>query len=238
MSKQAVAISVLALAACAGAAGADVIDITQPGTTLQQVLGNQFRVGDKIFSVASNGFNSAVFNASQIFISPVINADPITGQGFRLTGAFHDVPGDNTGSEFVLSFSVDIAPNFIAQGYRFDNVQLRFNGAAVGNGSFSRVDESVLNGNNQNIGNGAVFANGGGASNFQDIVNMSHGNGGLTHLNLVKDVQFFANGANGAASASFVDQAFGQFITQSIPLPTAAGLGMMGLGLVFVRRRR
>src|SRR5580765_7667206 len=151
MSKQAVAISVIALAACTGAARADIIDITQPGTTLQRVLGNQFRVGDKIFSIASNGFNSSVFNANQIFISPVVNNDPITGQGFRLTGAFHDVPGNNTGSEFVIAFSVDIAPEFIAQGYRFDNVQLRFNGAATGNGSFSRVDETVLNGNNQNV---------------------------------------------------------------------------------------
>src|SRR5262249_50300531 len=127
MSKQAVAISVVALAACAGAARADLIDITQPGTTLQQVLGNQFRVGDKIFSVAANGFNSSAFDANQIFISPVINNDPITGQGFRLTGAFHDVPVDNIGSEFVLAFSVDIAPEAIAQGFRFDNVQLRFN---------------------------------------------------------------------------------------------------------------
>jgi hypothetical protein len=237
MSKQAVAISVIALAACAGAASADIIDITRPGTTLQQVLGNQFRVGDKIFSVASNGFNSSVFNASQIFISPVVNADPITGQGFRLTGAFHDVPGDNVGSEFVLAFSVDIAPEFIAQGYRFDNVQLRFNGAAAGSGSFSRVDETVLNGNNQNVGNGTVFANGGGASDFEDIVALARASG-LTHLNMVKDVQFFANGANGSASASFVDQAFGQFITQGIPLPTAAGLGALGLGIVCARRRR
>jgi hypothetical protein len=237
MSKQAVATSVLALAACAGSVRADIIDITRPGTTLQQVLGNQFRVGDKIFSVAANGFNSSAFNASQIFISPVVNNDPITGQGFRLTGAFHDVPGDNVGSDFVLAFGVDIAPEFIAQGYRFDNVQLRFNGAASGNGSFARVDESVMNGNNQSLGNGAVFANGGGGSDFEDIVALSRGSG-LTHLNMVKDVQFFANGANGTASASFVDQAFGQFITQGIPLPTAAGLGMMGLGMVIVRRRR
>ena len=77
MNKQAVATSIIALAACAGAARATLIDITQPGTTLQQVLGNQFQVGDKIFSVAANGFNSSVFNANNIFISPVVNNDPI-----------------------------------------------------------------------------------------------------------------------------------------------------------------
>src|ERR1044071_1422363 len=122
MTRQALAATVVAVAAIAGSARADLIDITQPNTTLAQVVGHQFRVGDKIFTVAATGFNSSVFNASQIFISPVVNADPLTGQGFRLTGAFHDVPGDANGSEFVLAFSVDIAPEFISQGYRFDNV--------------------------------------------------------------------------------------------------------------------
>jgi hypothetical protein len=227
----------VALAAFTGAARANIIDITQPGVTLAQVLGNQFQVGDKLFTVAANGFNSSVFSANQIFISAVVNNDPITGQGFRLTGAFHDTPGDSNGSEFVISYSVDIVPSFIAQGYRFNNVDLRFNGAAAGTGSFARVDETVMNGNNQTQGVGSVYALGGGASSFEDPIGLPHDNGGLTHLNVVKDVQFFANGPNGAASASFVDQAFGQFVT-AIPLPTGAGMGALGLLIVGVRRRR
>jgi hypothetical protein len=235
MRKQALTASVIAAAAIGGAAHAEIIDITQPNTTLARVLGNQFRVGDKIFSVAANGFNSTAFNASQIFISPVVNADPLSGQGFRLTGAFNDIPGNPTGSEFILSFGVDIAPEFIAQGYRFDNVDLRFNGAATGAGSFARVDETVMNGNNQVLANGSVFALGGGGSHFQDTMLLSR-NPAQTHLNIVKDVQFFAAG-NGTASASFIDQAFSQFI-QVIPLPTGAGLGLAGIGLIAIRRRR
>jgi len=235
MSRQALAASVIVVAAIAGTARADLIDITQPNTTLQQVLGHQFRVGDKIFTVAANGFNSSVFNASQIFISPVVNGDPLTGQGFRITGSFNDIPGNATGSEFVLAFGVDIAPEFISQGYRFDGVDLRFNGAATGTGSYSRVDETVMNGNNQTLGVRSVFALGGGASQLQDHFAASH-TPGLTHLNIVKDVQFFAAGANGVASASFVDQAFGQFIIA--PLPSGAGLGLAGLGMLAIRRRR
>jgi hypothetical protein len=59
---------------------------------------------------------------------------------------------------------------------------------------------------------------------------------GLTKLNLVKDVQFFANGDNGTATASFVDQVFNQ--VQIIPLPTTAGLAFAGLTGLAVRRRR
>src|SRR3954453_6739806 len=158
MNKQAVAVSLVALAAPGTAAKADLIDITQPNTTLSQVLGNQFRVGDKIFSVAANGFNSSAFNANQIFISPVVNADPLSGQGFRITGAFNDAPGDNNSSDFVLSYSIEIAPEFLAQGFRITDADLRFNGAATGAGSFSRVDETLLNGNNQTLGNRSVFA--------------------------------------------------------------------------------
>jgi uncharacterized protein (TIGR03382 family) len=109
---------------------------------------------------------------------------------------------------------------------------LRFNGAATGNGSFARVDETVMNGNNNILGNHSVWAIGGGTTRLEDHFLSVRG---LTRLTLVKDVQFFANGASGTATASFVDQVFSQVV---IPLPTTGAMGLAGLSLLAVRRRR
>jgi hypothetical protein len=227
----------LAAAAAIGAwssqARADIIDITQPNVHLSAVLGNQFIVGDKIFTVAANGFASSRFSASNITISALNGASP----GFRLSGAFNDTPGDATGSEFVLSFNVAIRPEFLAQGFRLSGVTATFDGAAGGSGSFSRVDETVLNGsNNQLLANGSVFAMGNGATHLTDT--SSFGPPGFTSFNIVKDVQFFANGANGSATASFVDQLFNQIGGSSIPLPSGAGMALVGMSILAVRRRR
>src|SRR5262249_39749937 len=198
---------------------------------LSAVLGNQFIVGDKLFSVAANGFASSRFSAGNITISALSGSSP----GFRLSGAFNDTPGDNAGSEFVLSFRVEIRPEFLAQGFRLSGVTATFNGAATGAGSFSRVDETVLNGsNNQVLANGSVFAMGDGTSHLTDT--SSFGPPGFAAFNIVKDVQFFANGANGSATATSVDQTFNQLST--IPLPTGAALALMGMSAIAVRRRR
>src|SRR5262249_15367644 len=100
---------------CAGAARADIINITVPGTTLQQVIGNQFIVGTHMFTLSPAAFSSTLFTPSQIFITPVLNADPATGAGFRLTGAFGDPPG-GTSSTFTLHYTVDMLPAAIAAG--------------------------------------------------------------------------------------------------------------------------
>src|SRR5262245_66692513 len=105
--------SALAAAAAIGAMStqgkAEIIDITQPNVRLSAVLGNQFIVGDKLFTVAANGFASSRFAANNISISALNGPSP----GFRLTGAFNDTPGDAAGSEFVLSFRVEILPEFL-----------------------------------------------------------------------------------------------------------------------------
>jgi hypothetical protein len=214
----------------ASRASAALIDITPQGTTLAQVVGNQFMVGDKLFSVPSNGFQSVAFDPSQIFISPLVNGDPMTGQGFRLTGAMKDPPGGG-GSDFVLKYTVQVDPNFVAQGYRIDDADLRFNGAATGDGSYSRVDETLLDSNNNILVNKSVYAYGGGTPYLDDHSDLAP----ITLINVVKDVQFFANGADGTASASFVDQSFSQTV---IPLPTAAGIAAAGLGILAGARRR
>jgi hypothetical protein len=225
-----------AFAAIGGAAQsvrADIIDISQPNVHLAAVLGNQFIVGDKIFTVAANGFASSHFSAGDITISALQGASP----GFRLSGAFNDTPGDNSGSEFVLSFNVAVLPAALAQGFRLSGVTAAFNGTATGAGSFSRVDETVMDpNNNQVLANRSVFALGDGTSQLS--ASASFPPPGYAAFNIVKDVQFFANGANGSASASYVDQTFNQFSPQGIPLPTAAGMGLAGLTALAIRRRR
>ncbi|HYE60385.1 MAG TPA: hypothetical protein VD997_00180 [Phycisphaerales bacterium] len=229
--KKILAAVLVSAAGLASTAQAQLVDISQPNTTLASVIGRQFIVGDKLFTMPANAFQSADFNASQIFISPLSTPNPNVGVGFRLTGAFNDAPG-GVGTDFILQYTVEILPQFIAQGMRFSGADLRFNGSATGNGSFARVDETVMNVNNQILGNHSVYAIGGGASDHQDTFASVLG---MTKLKLVKDVQFFANGPTGTAAASFVDQAFNQVV---IPLPTTGALAAAGLGALAIRRRR
>ncbi len=221
------------LSTVTGMAHAQLVDITQPNTTLASVLGHQFRVGDKLFTVPTNAFTSDVFNASQVFISPLTTGDPNVGVGFRLSGNFAAAVGSGV-SDFQIAYTIEIAPEFVAQGLRFTGAGLAFNGSATGLGSFARVDETVLDGNNNNVlGNHSVFAVGaGGPTVLSDTFTSVRG---YTRLNLVKDVQFFANGVNGTANASFVDQTFNQV---AIPLPSTAALAFFGISGVALRRRR
>jgi hypothetical protein len=215
------------LAAAAATASAEIIDITLPNTRLSAVIGNQFMVGNQLFTVGAGGFQSAQFNAADIFISPVINGDPLTGQGFRLFGAWNGIP-NAAASRFILTYDVDLTPEAIAQGNRFNLATLRFNGTATGAGSFARVDESV--GTNEGAFDTlTVSAFGEGSSTLQDAGAVAN----LTHMRLITDAQFLAVGASGTAGASFIDNSFGQFI---IPAPGAAVL--LGMGLVMARRRR
>jgi hypothetical protein len=210
------------------AAQAQVIDITQPNTTLAMVIGNQFQVGDKLFTVGTGGFSSATFNASDIFISPVINGDPATGEGFRLTGAWNDAPG-GAASQFNLTYDVTVLPQFLAVGNRISMAELRFNGFATGAGSSAGIDAN-LTVEAQGAGTLSVFNNGT-ASQMMDDQSLNN----LAGLRMSVTGSFSAAGDSGTAGASFMDLAFGRAV---IPGPGSLACVLAGVGLVGSRRRR
>lgn len=217
---------------CAGTVRAEVIDITVPGTTLQQVIGNQFIVGNHLFTLNSNAFSSSVFNPSQIFITPVLNADPTTGAGFRLTGAFGDPPGGGS-STFTLSYAVDMQPAAIAAGMRFDRADLRFNGSSSGDGSMAGVTESISSSNEGALGTLNVSNNAGGTPVFQDQTIFASNT--LTELSVVDDGHFLAAGDSGTSSDSFNDFSFGD---RSVPTPGAITILAAGAAILVRRSRR
>jgi hypothetical protein len=214
---------------CANAAG-DVIDITVPGTTLQQVIGNQFLVGNHLFTLDAGAFTSTAFTASQIFITPVINADPLTGAGFRLSGAFGDPPG-GTSSTFTLQYIVDLTIAAQTTGYRFDRADLRFNGSSSGAGAISRVTENLSNSSEGGLGTLTVSNNVGSPPVFQDQTTFASNS--LTRL-LVTDNGEFNSGEIGTSSASFMDFSFGDRL---IPTPGVLTVLAGAAGLALRRRR-
>lgn len=221
------ALAITALLAGAGSALADpnLVDISQPGTTLQDVIdgGGHFQVADKRFMITD--FFSVAFNASEIGISPLDFG--MDGIGFRLSDAWADFPGDPTPSDFTLSYMVEIV-NRPADWLIIDN-RLIFDGFATGPGSFARVDETVLDDTGALVGEKSVFANGDGTRQLEDLLDFPDG---YRKLNIVKNAQFFAPLPDGTAGASVIDQTFSQ-----IPAPGAALFGVAA-GLVAVRRRR
>lgn len=218
--------AVLVMAAGASPSVASPVDISQPGTTLQDVIdgGGQFLVVDKLFTVTD--FFSVAFNASEIGISPLDFG--LAGRGFRLSDAWADFPGDQDPSDFTLSYMVEIV-NRPSDWAIIDN-RLIFDGFATGPGSFARVDETVLDDTGALVGEKRVFANGDGTTQLEDQLDFPLP--GYRKLNIVKNAQFLAPLPDGTAGASVIDQTFSQ-----IPAPGAALLGVAG-GLVALRRRR
>lgn len=192
-------------------------------------------VGDKLFTFVA--YTSVSFPASGLTVVGFIAPNPLAGTGFDLTGGFADVnPGDSVVPEFNLRYTVEVLPAFIQQGFRITDAELLFNGNATGAGSYARVDESLLDffgqpGTNL-ITTASAYALGQNppANRLQDY--HVFGPPGYTKIEVNKDVQFFARGANDTATASFVRQSFSQ-----IPTPGAVTLIALAGVIVGARRR-
>jgi uncharacterized protein (TIGR03382 family) len=156
--------------------------------------------------------------------------------GFDLVGGFADLPGDQQIAEGNLQYTVEVNPDAYAQGLRLCDVRATFNGGVSGDGSFTRVDESVFDlDTNQFLGQLSVFNLAGPPADqrFVDYRDFCEQNPeGFRAFEVNKDFKFFSPTSTGTASASFIRQEFSQ-----IPAPGAFAL--LGLaGAVGQRRRR
>jgi hypothetical protein len=232
------AVVAIGLAAFAAPAIATITLGNNQSIGLDAVLADpqrQVMISDKLFTFLT--YTSVQFPASQVFLVGRVEANPLNGVGFDLTGGFGDInPGDSTISEFNLRYTVEVQPAFIALGYRIVDAELSFNGAATGAGSYSRVDESFFNYNGvpgQNLlAQSSVYAFGSGSPPSVMQQHPQFGPPGYTKLEIDKDVQFFAFGSGNSATASFVRQTFSQ-------VPTPGAIWLFGCaGLLAARRRR
>jgi hypothetical protein len=198
-------------------------------------------IDDKIFTFES--YTSSQFSMSNFtvigFVSAGVNQWGLHNVGFDITGPFGDgTPGDLIGHELNLQYTVEVTPEAYARDVRLCDTHLTFNGAANGNGSFSRVDETVWDlDTNTFLGNMSAFDFAGPprSTRLTDARDWCqiYDTHGYRAFEVNKDLKFFARTAADFATASFVRQEFSQIMA---PTPGAAAL--LGLGGAFARRRR
>lgn len=223
----------VALAAVASGSHAAVVLNNGDSVPVNQILNGdrQFIIGDKLFTILAYNAPSAALAQSSLVAA--ISPNPLQGIGFDLFGPFNDVPGDATPTDFAFRYTVEILPSFIPQGFRLIDNILAFNGAASGTGSYASVEETILTADGLTVvGQKSVFDIVGPPRQLNLDDRFVFGPPGYIKLEIIKNMQFFANGPGGTARASFVRQSFSQ-----IPAPGAIAIVALG-SFVVVRRRR
>jgi len=229
---------VLALAG-AGSASASVVVLGNGDSIILEDLldaGGQFIVDDKLFTIDS--WRTDVFDAGTISIVGFIALNPnqygFRNIGFDMIGPFGDgAPGNTAVHEANLQYTVEVLPQYYQQGVRIHDARLTFNGSAGGDGSFSRVDETMIDlDTNTFLSDLEVFYNAGNPPQFDLSDDVIFDLPGYRALEINKDMKFFSPTADGFSTASFVRQEFSQ-----IPAPGALAL-LGAAGLVARRRRR
>lgn len=230
----------IALMCACGTVQAQLVLDNNESVSLDVLLAGDgmFIVGDKLFKIESWSNSAGIPPASEFVIQGFIAGGPgpygLPNIGFDLIGPFGDgTPGDLVVHEYNLQYTVEILPAFAAMGYRITDNVLTFNGAASGEGSFARVDETVFDFfGNTLLGEKSVFDIVGPPHETQLQDSLIWGLPGYLKLEINKDIRMFAATQGGTASASFIRQEFSQ-----IPAPGAAALLGLG-GLIAARRRR
>jgi hypothetical protein len=195
-------------------------------------------IEDKLFTFES--FTSSTFKKGDFSIVGFVSQNPnqfgLYNVGFDLFGPMGDAtPGNGQASELNLQYTVAVLEDAYRQGVRLCDTRLTFNGAAGGNGSYSRVDESVFDLDaNQLLGQLSAFDFAGPPRDTQltDWADFcTDQQPGYRAFEVNKDLKFLAVGENGFSSASFVRQEFSQ-----VPAPGA--LAILALAGLCGRRRR
>lgn len=186
-----------------------------------------FIVADKLFEIVAFTPVGATIMPSMIDIVPVSFGLPATG--FDLQGQFSDVPGDGLTSGFTLQYNVTV----LDPSKKIVDVNLLFNGTAVGQNSAITLKETIVDPLTANfLDQLDVFAFGDTPmSEWRMADGVDFGPPGFTKLNIVKDFSVFA-GMTGNANASFIRQTFSQ-----IPAPGVMCLAALGIGFGARRRR-
>jgi hypothetical protein len=185
-------------------------------------------VGDKIFTGFSYSRVGDMPAATDINVLGFRDLDGNWGVSFQ--GSFVDLPGGSS-SDALIRFMVEVdnAQNTIPQ--VINDAHLFLGGVGVGDESFFSVDESFL-GRNETL-NTFVTTIGPGAQQ-QQLSDETDFTPTATKLTVTKDIFALAAAtSNQPARGTVIDQSFSQ-----IPEPMSMVLtGMVGLGLIAVRRR-
>ena len=242
-ARKSLAAAATALIATAGAHATIVLgngDSVNLAALLADGSDRKFIVNDKMFTVESWG--SSQFHADDFQVVGFVSLNPnefgLYNVGFDLTGPFGDgSPGDGHVHEMNLQYTVEVLPEWYDRGVRLCDARLLFNGSAGGSGSFSRVDETILDLDaNQFLGELSVFETVNATTTTRHVDGLDfcdlYQTSGYRAFEVNKDLKFFAAHEGDFATASFVRQEFSQ-----VPAPGAIGL-LAASGMLALRRRR
>jgi hypothetical protein len=241
LMKTTTALGFLSLAlCCATTAHADHADISDylvltpgdPGdaVTMADLLSGDplgVIVGDKIFDEFFYLPNDDMPEPEDVKVSGFQDNDGNYGLSFR--GDFRDLPGGSA-SDASLQFTVEVAPDELAEGFRISDAHLFLGGVSVGNNSSLAVDES-FQGIAQTLNTFATTLSGPLSQNLADEVFFGQLH---TKLRVTKDILAFSGDASMPALTSVIDQSFSQV---EIPEPTTCTLALAALCLAIGRRR-
>lgn len=240
-------IAVLSIAAAAAAAGhAHAVVVLTNGQSINLatllVPGSDrvIEIDDKRFtflSVTSSSFSRSAFSI-RAYVSATTNPWGLNDVGFDIVGPFGDfTSGNGSYADMNIRYSVEVLPSAYAADVSLRGIGLSFDGAVSGAGAIARVDETVMDlDNNRFLGNLSAFAAAGPPpsgtwSSSLDFVQLT-GLPGFRAFEVNKNIKFLAP-TDGTATATFIRQEFRQAM-----LPAPGAIALLGVGTVLTRGKR